>query len=131
MVTNGFIHEILVTSMQEINYIIITWNKWLYFLFVESKCFINILNFCFNPPIPHSTLILYHVCILLYVYTTSKSQHGQVHTSQAITSQTFFHPYNLGHSINIHKTHFNVKKLDANFGINLTHTRCSSHGRKQ
>jgi len=45
--------------------IIITLNKIMYLSFVESNFFINHFHFLFNPPIPHSTCILYSTCILL------------------------------------------------------------------
>jgi len=48
--------QILVKLYKKLIGNVVALNKWIYFSFVESRCFISLLHLDFNPPMPHSPL---------------------------------------------------------------------------
>jgi hypothetical protein len=88
----------------------------------------NLFHFYFNPPIPHSTYILYPTCILLYACITFRScLRAILHlTSYCITN--IFSP--IGPTINIQNIHLYVQRNDANFCTSLTHAKITKNHTK-
>lgn len=102
-------------------------NKWLYLSIVESKCFMNLLHFHFNPAIPHPTHTLHPTCICCMLPLHLSHAQGQVHASQEATSQTFLCPYNLDLEISTQNIHLYVQKTYTNVHACLIHIGCSHH----